>query len=158
MSSNAAVTRKPAYVAPTVLVVDPNGTIAARVDRRAYTVVAVKTGGEALAAIAARSFDVLLLDMKALEGGLEALDAIARLAPKLSRQVVLVTSRHARRDHDALEAFEGRVLIKPFGVQDLEAAIDDVLVAAHVEGDPADLSRSGVWSSTARRGAAREAL
>lgn len=99
--------------------------------RRQYTVIAVATGPEALAALATESFDLVLLDL-----GLPGLDGTEVLAQLRTRHedlpVIIITARDGIEDRvNGLDLGANDYLIKPFDLRELEARMRAALRKTH---------------------------
>lgn len=122
-----------------------------------FTVDEAGTGGEALALLEQRTFDLVLLDvnMPGL-GGIEICKQIRALAPKTG--IVMVTVRDAEEDKvKALDAGADDYVTKPFRFRELVARLGAVLRRTHGNsGEPGvvrvgdlklDLERRILWKS-----------
>jgi two-component system KDP operon response regulator KdpE len=100
-----------------------------------FTVEEAGTGTEAVGAVHARMFDLVLLDVN-MPGmsGVEACRQIRVLAPHTG--IVMVTVRDAEEDKvRALEAGADDYVTKPFRFRELVARLGAVLRRTHVEAD-----------------------
>lgn len=99
--------------------------------RRGYTVEAVRSGPEAQAALLAADFDLLLLDL-----GLPGLDGTAVLAELRCRgedmPVIVITARDRVEEKiHGLDLGANDYLVKPFDFRELEARMRAVLRKSH---------------------------
>jgi two-component system KDP operon response regulator KdpE len=118
-----------------VLVVDDEAalrrTIRASLATSGFTVEEAGTGGEAVAAIQRRPFDLVLLDMNMPRmNGVEACRQIRTLAPRTG--IIMVTVRDAEEDKvGALEAGADDYVTKPFRFRELIARVKAVIRRTH---------------------------
>jgi signal transduction histidine kinase/CheY-like chemotaxis protein len=117
----------------TVLVVEDEPALAVAVSEAltdaGLVVDRASDGGEALAMVKAKSYDLVVCDLKMPRvGGMEFYRAIAAAAPALARRVIFVTGDVAGTDAERFLAESGcRWLAKPFRLGDLLRAARDVL-------------------------------
>jgi DNA-binding NtrC family response regulator len=116
---------------PSILVVDDDPEMCALlVDvlrNENYDVIAVKDGTEAVLALRARSFDLILMD-KNMPGpsGLDLLPGFRRVCP--DSQVILMTAFGDVPSYmEAVEKGAAEYLFKPFRMEELRAAIAKAL-------------------------------
>jgi CheY-like chemotaxis protein len=95
---------------------------------RSYQVTSVRSGVEGLREIAKNTFDLIICDMMMPRGGGEMFYwAVTRVRSAAGRRFIFFTGH---QNNPAIEFFFQRVnasvLIKPFKLTDLDAAISDV--------------------------------
>lgn len=99
--------------------------LARRLLRRGCTVTATNSGHEAIEAVKAQTFDIAILDLNMPEmDGLEVLERIRTIQPYL--EVIMLTghgSPNSALQAGRLQAY--RYLLKPCGIEDLMAQIQD---------------------------------
>ena len=114
--------------------------VAGHLARRGFAVDAAGSAAEARAALAAASYDALVLDLGLPDGdGMEVLrEARAGTAGRLP--TLLVTARDAIEDRvRGLNAGADDYIVKPFDLLELEARLRAVLRRPGARGDPAAL-------------------
>jgi two-component system NtrC family sensor kinase len=117
----------------TVLVVEDEPALALAVSEAladaGLVVDRASDGGEALAKVQAKSYDLVVCDLKMPRvGGMEFYRAIAAATPALARRVIFVTGDVAGTDAERFLAESGcRWLAKPFRLGDLLRTARDVL-------------------------------
>ena len=117
----------------TVLVVEDEPALAAAVSEAltdaGLVVDRAADGGEALSRVRAKSYDLVVCDLKMPRvGGIEFYRAIAAATPALAKRVIFVTGDVAGTDAERFLAESGcRWLAKPFRLGDLLRAARDVL-------------------------------
>ena len=116
-----------------VLVADDSGTnrlLAARLlEKRGHLVIGVANGAEAVAAIEQREFDVVLMDVHMPEmDGYEATRQIRHLPGNRSSTPVIALTGSVNDEgrRKCLDAGMDRFIAKPFKVEDLLSAIEDL--------------------------------
>jgi len=133
--------------APRVLVIDDEADVRAALRATlgdaGYAVTEARDGAEALEILRTNPPDAVLMDIyMPLQDGFEAIRALRRIAPAVK---VIAISGGSRGNFDPLKAAEmlgaDRTLRKPFGIDELLAALAGVLPAARRGGHgggPAD--------------------
>jgi two-component system, response regulator, stage 0 sporulation protein F len=121
--------------APRILVVDDDPEMRALLvevlGHEAYRVVEAKDGTEAVLALRAHTFDVILMD-KNMPGpsGLDLLPGFRRVAPR--SQVIMITAFGDVRSYvEAMEKGAVEFLFKPFRMTEMKAAIAKALLLTH---------------------------
>jgi DNA-binding NtrC family response regulator len=124
-------------VSESILVVEDDPTVATNVarglSRDGHAVTAVGTCKEALAELAYRSFDVVLLDLRLPDGdGLEVLDEIPKGSPET---FTLVMTAYASIESaiDALRRGAHDYVLKPLALADLRAKVERVARNRQIE-------------------------
>ncbi|PRP97704.1 Transcriptional regulatory protein YycF [Enhygromyxa salina] len=116
-----------------LLVVDDNednlDMLSRRLRRRGYEVEAARSGIEALDAIDARRFDVILLDvMMPGVNGLEVLQKVRQRFSKTQLPVLMATARGDSEDVvEALQLGANDYVVKPLDLAELVAALEVAL-------------------------------
>jgi two-component system KDP operon response regulator KdpE len=118
-----------------------------------YFVQEAGTGGEAVAAIGQRQFDIVLLDVNMPDiNGMDACQRIRTLAPRAG--IVMVTVRDSEEDKvRALESGADDYVTKPFRIRELLARLGSVLRRIRVpeNADPGMLKAGDLKLSVERR-------
>jgi two-component system, NtrC family, response regulator AtoC len=137
-----------------ILVVDDEKlirwSVGERLQRGGYEVISAESGEEALEAIAARSPDLMLLDVRL--PGIDGLVTLQRTLAQAPEVAVIMMSAHSTVDI-AVEAMKhGAIdfLVKPFPFQALDAAVERALTTAQ--------TRRQIQSLTAERRGGADAL
>jgi CheY-like chemotaxis protein len=116
-----------------VLIVDDEPTlrsaISRHLEREGFSVATVESGAQALVQLAAREFDVVLLDLRLPDmPGSEVFRLIELRSPQHSERVIFVTGDLARPSAAQFVQQTGRpVLEKPFVLSDLDRVLRDVI-------------------------------
>ena len=125
---------------PRILVAEDDDAVREFVSRalslQGHTVTAVTDGGRALEALEGQTYDLLLTDivMPGLDGIALALK-VAKAYPQLP--VLLMTGYAAERQRaHNLDALISRVLLKPFTLKEICAAVAEVLTGRSASGRP----------------------
>jgi CheY-like chemotaxis protein len=122
--------------APRVLVIDDEddvrAALCATLSDAGCAVAEARDGATALGILQAAPFDAVLIDIyMPLQDGFEAIRALRQSAPSLK---IIAMSGASRGSFDPLKAAEmlgaDRTLRKPLGIDELRAALGDLLPAA----------------------------
>lgn len=123
---------------PRVLVVDDNAAshhLAVRIlESGGYRGVAVSSAPEARRELAAHAFDVILIDVRMPgESGLDLLHAVRTTYPRII-PIMLTASVEPEVREQALRLGASSFILKPYGVTELLACVEEALRAGPIEG------------------------
>lgn len=116
-----------------VLVVDDEApirrTLERALGRKGYSVVVASSGEAACSVLTAQSVDVILLDLRMpTMSGQTFYHVVLTQWPKLADKVIVMSGDPDASDHDGwLELYDLPVVPKPFELQSVYTAIDDLV-------------------------------
>ena len=134
---------------PRVLVIDDEAAVraalCATLSDAGCAVAEARDGAEALEILRANPADAVLMDIyMPLQDGFEAIRELRRVAPAVK---IIAISGGSRGNFDPLKAAEmlgaDRTLRKPFGIDDLLAALTELLSAPGAPGGGSAVSEGG---------------